>query len=66
MQICCTNKPKTTNKELIMTRKPYRKSKLILHGDVKSLTRGFQDGNFTDADFADGTPRGDLTFTVTQ
>ena len=49
-----------------MTRKPYRKSKLILHGDVKSLTRGFQDGNFTDADFADGTPRGDLTFTVTQ
>ena len=64
MQIRCTNKPKTTNKELIMTRKPYRKSKLILHGDVESLTRGAVDGNFTDATFPDGTPRGDLTFTV--
>ena len=65
MQICCTNKPKTTNKELIMTRKPYRKSKLTLHGDVKSLTRGMDDGAFTDATFPSGTPRGDLTFTVT-
>ena len=48
-----------------MTRKPYRKSKLTLHGDVKSLTRGVDDGAFTDATFPSGTPRGDLTFTVT-
>lgn len=48
-----------------MNRKSYRKPTLISHGDVKSLTKGFQNGDFTDADFADGTPRGDLTFTVT-
>ena len=49
-----------------MTRKPYKKSKLILHGSVESLTRGFQNGDFTDAAFPTNTPRGDLTFTVTR
>ena len=46
-----------------MTRKSYRKPKLTLHGDVKSLTRGATSGFRTDATFPIGTPFGDLTFT---
>lgn len=32
------------------------------YGTLVELTAQQQDGNFTDADFPAGTPRGDLTF----
>ena len=46
-----------------MTRKPYKKSKLILHGDIESLTRGMNGGSKLDATFPVGTLKDDLTFT---
>jgi hypothetical protein len=32
------------------------------YGTLVELTAAQHDGNFTDADFPSGTPRGDLTF----
>jgi hypothetical protein len=35
---------------------------LTVYGDVEVITQGFDVGGALDADFPDGTPRGDLTF----
>lgn len=45
-----------------MTKKSYTKPNLILFGDVKSLTKGSADGDFTDAAFPVKTPKSELTF----
>jgi hypothetical protein len=45
-----------------MTKKPYTKPQLTIHGNVEVLTKGTQIGDLTDADFPARTPRGDLTF----
>lgn len=45
-----------------MTDQPYETPTLTLLGTVAELTQGGQNGNFLDADFANNTPRGELTF----
>jgi hypothetical protein len=42
----------------------YEKPKIADYGDLKDLTAGTQTGNFLDATFPRGTPRGALTFSV--
>jgi hypothetical protein len=42
----------------------YTKPEVIDYGDLRDLTAGTQGGNYTDAAFPSGTPRGDLTFSV--
>jgi hypothetical protein len=42
----------------------YEKPKIADYGDLKDLTAGTQIGNFLDATFPTGTPRGQLTFSV--
>jgi hypothetical protein len=43
----------------------YEKPKIADYGDLKDLTAGTHNGNFLDAAFPRGTPRGKLTFSVT-
>jgi hypothetical protein len=40
----------------------YTKPKLIVYGNVSTITKGSSAGSFLDAAFAAGTPYGDLTF----
>ncbi len=40
----------------------YTKPDIEHVGSVTDLTLGSSDGDFTDASFPEGTPRGDLTF----
>lgn len=40
----------------------YQAPTLVVLGTVGELTLASSDGNFTDAAFPRGTPRGDLTF----
>lgn len=40
----------------------YEKPTIADYGDLVELTAQQTDGNFLDADFPQGTPRGDLTF----
>lgn len=42
----------------------YRAPSLTEYGDVERITTGHADGSFTDRDFPDDTPRGDLTFST--
>jgi hypothetical protein len=42
----------------------YEKPKVDDYGDLKDITAGTQNGNFTDANFPRGTPRGLITFSV--
>ena len=46
------------------TQQEYEKPKVEDYGDLKDLTAGTQLGNFTDANFPSGTPRGSITFSV--
>jgi hypothetical protein len=43
-------------------RQAYEAPKLRSIGSFRDLTRANFDGDFTDADFPDDTPKGDLTF----
>jgi hypothetical protein len=40
----------------------YEKPAIADYGDIVELTAQAEDGDFLDADFPQGTPRGDLTF----
>ncbi len=40
----------------------YETPSIADYGDLVELTAGQADGDFLDADFPSGTPRGDLTF----
>jgi hypothetical protein len=46
----------------VRNKEPYKKPKLVVHGDVKAITQGGANGEFLDADFPRFTPKGDLTF----
>jgi hypothetical protein len=43
----------------------YEKPRIVDYGDLVELTAGTSSGNYLDADFAAGTPYGDLTFSST-
>jgi hypothetical protein len=40
----------------------YTRPRLVEHGTVEQLTRGFATGNYIDADFPAGTPVNQVTF----
>ncbi len=42
----------------------YVKPEIIDYGDLAELTAGTSRGNYLDAAFPQGTPRGDLSFSV--
>jgi hypothetical protein len=42
--------------------KEYGTPRVVDYGDLVQLTAAAQNGNFTDAAFPPGTPRGDITF----
>lgn len=42
----------------------YVKPEIVDYGDMVELTAGTNGGNYLDAAFPSGTPRGDLTFSV--
>jgi hypothetical protein len=42
----------------------YIKPEIVDYGDMGDLTAGTNGGNYLDAAFPSGTPRGDLTFSV--
>jgi hypothetical protein len=42
----------------------YEKPTVRDYGDLAEITAGTHNGNFTDATFPAGTPRGNLTFSV--
>ena len=42
--------------------KQYQAPRVTKIGSVADLTQGLSHGSHLDADFPDGTPRGDLTF----
>jgi hypothetical protein len=42
----------------------YVKPEIVDYGDMAELTAGTNGGNYLDAAFPSGTPRGDLTFSV--
>lgn len=44
------------------TKTAYEAPKLTVVGSFEALTQGTQNGNFTDRQFPDNTPRGQLTF----
>ncbi|RZI61445.1 MAG: lasso RiPP family leader peptide-containing protein [Zymomonas sp.] len=44
------------------TKTAYEAPALRAHGSIEKLTQGGVNGNFLDAMFPAGTPRGDLTF----
>jgi hypothetical protein len=43
-------------------KKPYTAPRIVVLGDIESITLGASDGDFTDAAFPVNTPRRDLTF----
>ncbi|MDF1621533.1 hypothetical protein [Pseudothioclava nitratireducens] len=43
-------------------KKTYAAPRLSVHGKLEDLTHGQTSGSKLDADFPDGTPFGDLTF----
>lgn len=45
-----------------MAKFAYETPRLMMHGSVAEMTQGTSLGNFLDAAFPVGTPRGDLTF----
>lgn len=45
-----------------MTKVTYEQPKIEELGSFEKLTQGGMDGNFLDATFPAGTPKGDLTF----
>jgi hypothetical protein len=40
----------------------YTEPTVVDHGDLTEITAMMQDGDYTDRDFPQNTPRGDLTF----
>lgn len=40
----------------------YEKPTVVEYGDLRELTAALADGNFTDADFPQNTPKDELTF----
>jgi hypothetical protein len=42
----------------------YTKPEIVDYGDLAQLTAGTSGGSYLDAAFPRGTPRGDLTFSV--
>jgi hypothetical protein len=43
-------------------KKVYTSPKLIVHGNIELITKGFNVGTHLDAPFNQGTPKGDITF----
>jgi hypothetical protein len=54
--------PEGRGGDTVRNKEPYKKPKLVVHGDVKAITQGGANGEFLDADFPRFTPKGDLTF----
>ena len=46
------------------TKKTYSAPKLVVHGDVQTLTQGNSVGDYTDATFPVNTPTKDITFDI--